>query len=30
MYNIWDFFNFTLSASIAGLFLLLIKALFHF
>ena len=29
MYNIWDFLNFTISASIVGLFLLLIKALFH-
>ncbi len=29
MYNIWDFFNFTLSTTIVGLFLLLIKALFH-
>lgn len=29
MHNIWDFFNFTLSATIVGLFLLLIKALFH-
>lgn len=29
MHNIWNFLNFTISASIVGLFLLLIKALFH-
>ena len=29
MYHIWDVLNFTISATLVGLFLLLIKALFH-
>ncbi len=29
MHNIWDFLNLTISASMVGLFLILIKALFH-